>query len=94
VGDEFFRRIGCLEFVQETQAARVAGRGMVGHAEQADLVGRQMPVRIDGYVADIGENVRRASSLAGVMLLAVICIPSPCPRGDVVSVVRARSWWP
>jgi hypothetical protein len=29
VGDELFQRIGGLEFVEETQAARVAGWGMV-----------------------------------------------------------------
>ena len=31
---------------------------MVGHAKEADLVGQQMPVRIDGDVADIGEHAR------------------------------------
>jgi hypothetical protein len=30
--------------------------------------------------------------LRGIMLLAEIFLLSPCPRGDVVSVVRARSW--
>jgi hypothetical protein len=65
VGDELFQQIGCLEFVQKTQAARVAGRGMVGHAEQADLVGQQVPAPIDGYVPDIGEHARAAPALAG-----------------------------
>jgi hypothetical protein len=41
VGDEFVQRIGCLERVQKTQAAWVARRGMVGHAEKPDLVGQQ-----------------------------------------------------
>jgi hypothetical protein len=56
VGDEFLQRIGCLELVQETQAARVAGRGMVGHTEKADLVRQRIPAPIDGDVADIGEH--------------------------------------
>jgi hypothetical protein len=58
VGDELFQRIGCLECVQKTQAARVAGRGVVGHAEEADLVRQQMTARIDRDVADIGEHAR------------------------------------
>jgi hypothetical protein len=70
--------ISALECVQKTQAARVAGRGTVGHAEQADLVGPQMPVRIDGYVADIGEHARDAPARwRGIKLLAEICILSP-----------------
>ena len=43
VGDKFFQRISGLERVQKTQAARVAGRGMVGHSIEADLVRQQMP---------------------------------------------------
>ena len=43
VGDELFQRMGFLECVQEAQAARVAGRGMVGHSIEADLVRQQMP---------------------------------------------------
>ena len=39
--------------------------GMLGHAEQADLVGQQMPAPIDGYVPDIGEHARAAPALAG-----------------------------
>ena len=78
VGDELFQRIGCLELVQKTQAARVAGRGMVGHAEEADLVGQQMPAPIDRDVADIGEHARDAPTRwRGIMLLAEICILSP-----------------
>jgi hypothetical protein len=73
VGDELFQRIGFLEFVEETQAARVAGRRMVGHSEQADLVGQQMPVRIDRDVADIGGGLcrsRRFASYPPVLSLA------------------------
>ena len=71
VGDEFLQRIGGLEFVQEPQAARVAGRGMVGHAEEADLVREQMPVRIDRDVSDIGEHAGDKIGAAG---------SSPSPR--------------
>ena len=45
VGDEPVQRTGGLGCVQEAQVARVAGRGMVGHSIEADLVGQQMPVR-------------------------------------------------
>src|SRR6185437_1410668 len=47
MGDELVERKGLLEGVQKTQAGGIAGRGMVGHAEQADLVGEQMAVGID-----------------------------------------------
>jgi len=66
VGDELFQRMGFLECVQEAQAARVAGRGMVGHSKQANLVREQMPVRIDrDYLRHRRTRPRRAGSLAG-----------------------------
>ena len=65
VGNELLQQIGCLEFVEETQAARIAGRGMVGRAEEADLVRQQVPAPIDEYVPDIGEHARAAPALAG-----------------------------
>jgi hypothetical protein len=78
VGDEFFQRIGFLEFVQKTQAARVAGWGMVGHSKEANLVRQQMPVRIDRDVSDIGEHARDAPAWwRGIMPLAEICILTP-----------------
>jgi hypothetical protein len=58
VGDEPVQRVGGLEFVQKTQAARVAGRRMVGHANRR--VGEQMPVRA-GF-AVVHENVNPASA--------------------------------
>ena len=86
VGDELFQRMGFLECVQEAQAARVAGRGMVGHSKQANLVREQMPVRMIGIISDIGEHARDAPARwRAIMLLAEICILSPCPRGDAVS---------
>src|SRR3984957_18425288 len=49
VGDELFQRIGCLELVQETQAARVAGRGRVGHAAAAHMAGAPTRLWSDGH---------------------------------------------
>jgi hypothetical protein len=51
---------------------------MVGHAEEADLVGQQMSAPIDRDVADIGEHARDAPTRRrGITLLAEICILSP-----------------
>jgi hypothetical protein len=92
VGDEFFQRIGFLELVQDTQAARVAGWGMVAHSIEADWFASRCRCGLMG----MSQHRRTRPPPArwrGIMPLAEICIPPPCPCHDAVSVWRAWPWW-
>ena len=71
---------------------------MVGHAEQADLVGQQMPVRIDGDVADIGEHAGDEIGAAAPRHLQPFGdrLGDPCAFDDDVAaapLVRSRTAW-